>query len=60
MSGKTSSAAKRRYNLKTYERIEISVKIGWKDRVKTAAGNAGESVTAYIQKAVEDRMEREA
>lgn len=57
--GKTSSAVKRRYNAKTYERIQIDARIGWKDKVKAAAAEAGESVNAYVQKAVNDRMERQ-
>ena len=57
--GKTSSAVKRRYNAKTYERIAIDAKIGWKAKVKAAADAAGESVNAYVQKAVNDRMDRE-
>ena len=57
--GKTSSAVKRRYNLKAYDRLEVQAPKGWKATVKAAADNAGESVNAYVQKAVNDRMERE-
>ena len=57
--GKTSSAVKRRYNVKTYERLQIDSRIGWKDKVRAAAAEAGESMNTYVQKAVNDRMERE-
>ena len=57
--GKTSSAVKRRYNVKTYERLQIDARIGWKDKVRAAAAEAGESMNTYVQKAVNDRMERE-
>ncbi len=57
--GKTSSAVKRRYNAKTYERLQIDARIGWKDKVRASAAEAGESMNTYVQKAVNDRMERE-
>ena len=57
--GKTSSAVKRRYNLKAYDRVAIDAPKGWKDKVKAAAADVNESLNAYVQKAVNDRMERQ-
>lgn len=54
---KTSSAAKRRYNAKAYDRIEIWVKAGRKAVIKEAAAQAGMSVNAYITAAI-DKMEK--
>lgn len=45
-----------KYNAKNYEQIKISVKKGFKDKVKKAAEEAGESMTGYIVKATENRM----
>ena len=46
-----------KYNAKTYDQLKISVPKGWKDRVKQAAEEAGESMTKYIVKSTEKRME---
>lgn len=46
-----------RYNDKTYDQLKIHVKKGWRDRVKAAAADVGESMTQYIVKATEKRME---
>ena len=47
-----------KYNAKNYEQLKISVKKGFKDKVKQAAEEAGESMTKYIVKATENRMSR--
>ena len=52
----TSAVA--RYNDKTYDQVKIHVKKGWRDRVKAAAADVGESMTQYIVKATNDRMSR--
>ena len=46
-----------KYNAKTYDQLKISVPKGWKDRVKQAADDVGESMTKYIVKSTEKRME---
>ena len=48
--GKTSSAAKRRYNDKTYDRIFITVAKGDKEEIKARAERNGESVNSYINR----------
>lgn len=48
--GKTSSAAKRRYNDKAYDRIFVTVPKGDKEEIKARAERNGESVNAYINR----------
>ena len=45
-----------KYNAKTYDQLKISVPKGWKDRVKAAADEVGESMTKYIVNATEARL----
>ena len=54
--GKTSSAAKNRYNNKAYDRVTIIIPKGHKADLQTAAERAGESVNSYVIKAVLSRM----
>lgn len=49
---KTSAAVKNRYNAKAYERISFVVRRGEKEKIKSAADSAGQSVNAYITAAV--------
>jgi predicted DNA binding CopG/RHH family protein len=53
---KPSSAVKRKYNKKAYERIEIFVKIGHKSEIKSHASALGMSVNAYITSLIERDM----
>lgn len=59
MGGKTSNESKAKYNAKTYDRINIAVPKGRKAEIQAAAEKAGESINAYISRAVSERMERE-
>lgn len=54
--GKTSSAVKRRYNEKAYDRITIFVKSGEKDRIKQFAETHGQSVNAFITELIRREM----
>jgi predicted HicB family RNase H-like nuclease len=49
----------RRYNEENYERINMAVKKGQKEKIKVAADLAGLSVNAYISKAIAAQMERD-
>lgn len=53
----SQTKAKNKYNAKTYDRISFFVLKGDKDKIKSAADNAGESVNGYIKKAVDNRTE---
>ena len=56
---KPTSAVKRRYNEKAYDRIEISVPKGEKDVIKTHAESQGESTNAFIQRAIKITIEQD-
>lgn len=55
---KTSTAAKTRYNEKTYDKITIRQPKGWKEAVKAAAAAEEKSLAGYIRDAVEEKMGR--
>ena len=42
-----------------YDRINLTVPKGHKEKIQAAAALCGESVNAYINKAISDRMERD-
>ena len=48
MGGKTSAAAKNRYNAKAYDRITLLVPKGSKEQLAEAARAKGQSVNSYI------------
>lgn len=56
MSGKTSNESKTKYNAKAYDRIELTVPKGDKERIQAHAKTLGLSVNAFIAKAVETSM----
>lgn len=45
------------YNKEKYDRISLMLPKGEKDRIKTAAAAAGESVNEYINKAIKQRID---
>lgn len=53
---KTSSAVKRRYNVKMYDVIQISVPKGAKDEIKAYADSIGESVSGLIKRLLAEEM----
>lgn len=62
MGGKTSTASKRKFNDKTYQRIVLDVRIDSdvnKEAIQQAAKKAGQSLTEYMLEAVRRRMEQE-
>lgn len=58
--GKTSSSSKNKYNAKAYDRINFVVKKGKKDTITEHANKKGESVNAFINRAVDEIMEKES
>lgn len=56
---KTSSAVKNRYNAKAYDRILLVVPKGQKDIIKAHAESQGESVNAFIQRAINQAMQND-
>ncbi|MGM9588025.1 MAG: hypothetical protein ACI3VA_11150 [Candidatus Limivicinus sp.] len=48
-----------KYNAANYDRIELRVEKGKKDIIKTHAEKKGESVNAFINRAIDETMERD-
>lgn len=59
MAAKTSAAVKNKWNKENYDRIEIIVPKGEKGLIKAHAESRGESVNAFINRAIDETMERE-
>ena len=57
--GKTSAAVKNRYAAKAYDRINLIVKKGQKQIIQQHAEKAGESVNGFINRAIEEAMQRD-
>jgi len=55
----TSSQVKARYNLKAYDRLEITVAKGRKEALKTHATARGESLNGFVNRAIEETVERD-
>ena len=51
--------ANNRYNEKAYDRINIAVPKGHKDEIKAHAEGQGESVNGFINRAIDETMERD-
>lgn len=57
--GKTSAAVKNRYAAKAYDRLQIIVKKGKKTELQAAAERQGDSLNAYIKKAVREQYKKD-
>ena len=60
MGGRASAASKNKWNAKTYDRVNLTMPKGKKEVLQARAEAQGESVNAYINKAIDQRMEKEA
>ena len=47
------------HNAKTYDRINIAVPKGQKDIIKARAEASGQSINAYINTAIEEKLKRD-
>lgn len=56
--GKTSAAAKNRYNAKAYDRINLTVPKGQKEVIKEYAEAKGESLNGFINRAIDEAMKK--
>lgn len=54
--GKPSTKAQNKYIAKAYDRINLVVPKGRKDIIKAHAAQHGESVNAFIARAIENQM----
>ncbi len=57
--GRTSSTVKDRYNAKAYDEIKVRVFKGKKATVQAHAEAHGESVNGFINRAIQEAMERD-
>ena len=56
---KAQKEAVARYNAKSYDRIELKVKKGNKDIIKAHAERNGESINGFVNRAIDETMERD-
>ena len=54
--GKTSTTAKNRYNLKTYDDIRLRVPKGQKEAIQAFAEQNGESLNGFINRLIAEAM----
>lgn len=57
--GTPQTRAKNKYNAKAYDRIALQVKKGRKDIIKAHAENRGESINGFVNRAIDEAMERD-
>ena len=57
--GKASTKAQNKYIAKAYDRINLTLPKGKKDEIKAHAESKGESVNAFINRAIDNQMERD-
>ena len=57
--GKAATKAKNKYNAENYERIALNVLKGQKDVIKAHATAQGESVNGFINRAIDNQIERD-
>ena len=58
MMGKASTKAQNKYILKAYDRINLTVPKGDKERIKERAQEFNESVNAYINRLIKEDIDR--
>jgi hypothetical protein len=54
----TSNEVKRRYNEKTYDRLQLVVPKGKKDDIRDFAVANGESLNGFVTRAIDEAIER--
>lgn len=59
MGGKTSAKSKNNWIASAYDRINLTVPKGKKDTIKSHAAAQGESVNGFINRAIDEAMERD-
>ena len=58
--GTAQTRAKNKYNAKAYDRVALQVKKGRKDIIKQHAEQHGESLNGFINRAIDEAIERDA
>lgn len=59
MGGKTSAKAKNDWIARAYDRINLTVDKGQKDIIKAHAESRGESVNAFINRAIANQIKQD-
>lgn len=57
--GKAQTKAQNKYISKTYDRINLLVEKGEKDKIKAHAAKQGESLNGFVNRAISETMERD-
>ena len=57
--GRTSAATKNKWNDKAYDRINLTVPKGQKETIKAHADATGESVNAFINRAINETIQKD-
>ena len=60
LGGKTSAKSKNTWIASAYDRINLTVPKGQKEVIKSHAEAQGESVNGFINRAIEETMERDS
>jgi len=55
----TSNEVKRRYNEKTYDRLQLVVPKGKKGEIRAYAENKGESLNGFVKRAIDETIKRD-
>lgn len=58
--GKASTKAQNKYISKAYDRINLTMPKGKKDTVQAHAAKRGESVNSFINRAIDEAIERDS
>lgn len=58
--GKAATKAQNKYIAKAYDRINLTMPKGKKDTVQAHVERTGESVNAFINRAIDEAMERDS
>lgn len=58
--GKASTKAQNKYISKAYDRINLTMPKGKKDTVQAHATKRGESVNAFINRAIDEAIDRDS
>ena len=57
--GNSQTRAKNKYNAKAYDSLRVVVKKGRKDIIKAHAESQGESLNGFVNRAIDEAMERD-
>lgn len=57
--GKASTKAQNKYIAKAYDRVNLTMPKGQKDKIKAHAEDHGESLNGFINRAISEAMERD-